>query len=284
MGTIGERLQHARKRAGLSVADLSARTKIRATQLEAIEREDFARLPPGLLTRGFLRAYAREVDLDPDSVVRQFQAEFEPDAPRTAVATLDAAAGQTRAHASDRRRTSRPPAVSGAVAAAVAGVLFLAFHAGFRTSETNGEASPASIGTIGAIDPFAADGSDAGPTAAAPVDAVVASTVEASRDDVLTVEIAAAGMVWVEVTADGTQLLYQLLQPGERAAIAVHEELTLRVGDAGAFRYSINGVPGVPLGPPAAVRVLHITRENYATFQVSAQAVAEAPAGGQVMP
>lgn len=284
MGTIGERLQHARKRAGLSVADLSARTKIRATLLEAIEREDFARLPPGLLTRGFLRAYAREVDLDPDSVVRQFQAEFEPDAPRTAVATLDAAAGQTRAHASDRRRTSRPPAVSGAVAAAVAGVLFLAFHAGFRTSETNGEASPASIGTIGAIDPSAADGSDAGPTAAAPVDAVVASTVEASRDDVLTVEIAAAGMVWVEVTADGTQLLYQLLQPGERAAIAVHEELTLRVGDAGAFRYSINGVPGVPLGPPAAVRVLHITRENYATFQVSAQAVAEAPAGGQVMP
>lgn len=284
MGTIGERLQHARKRAGLSIADLSARTKIRATLLEAIEREDFARLPPGLLTRGFLRAYAREVHLDPDSVVRQFQAEFEPDAPHTAVVTVGAAAGQTRAHASDRRRTSRPPAVSGAAAAAVAGVLFLAFHAGFRTSEPNGEASPASIGTMGAIHPSAAGGGDVGPAAAAAVDAVVASTVESFRDDALTVEIAAAGQVWVEATADGTQLLYRLLQPGEHAAIGVHEELTLRVGDAGAFQYSINGVPGVPLGPPAAVRVLHITSANYATFQVSAQAVEEAPAGGQVMP
>jgi len=46
-------------RVGLSLSEISARTKIRTALLEAIEREDFDRLPSGLLARGLLRAYAR---------------------------------------------------------------------------------------------------------------------------------------------------------------------------------------------------------------------------------
>lgn len=279
MDTIGERLQHARKRAGLSIADVSARTKIRATLLEAIEREDFGRLPPGLLTRGFLRAYAREVDLDPDAVVRQFQAEFAPHASDgTAVMTADAPAPP--AH---RQRPSRSPAVTAAVTGAVAGVLFFALYGGIRNGESIQQAAPPSIGTMGTTDQALADGVDAGSAPAASVEGVSASTVEPG-DNVVSVEIAAAGLVWIEATVDGTPLLYRLLRRGERAAIAVHRELTLKVGDAGAFQYMINGVPGIPLGPPAAVRVLHITSENYTTFQSSASAAYEAVAAVQVLP
>jgi cytoskeletal protein RodZ len=266
-GTIGERLQHARTRAGLSIADVSARTKIRATLLEAIEREDFGRLPPGLLTRGFLRAYAREVDLDPDAVVRQFRAEFAPDAPDgTAATAVHATAPPVHAHP---RRTSRSPAVMTAVIGAAAGVLFFSLYGAIRTSAPIRQQSPPSIGTTGTIDPARAGGIDAGPAAAASVDAVTASAVR-PRDNAVSVEIVAAGLVWIEATVDGTPLLYRLLQPGEHAAIAIRQELTLKVGDAGAFQYTINGVPGIPLGPPAAVRVLHITSENYATFQLPA--------------
>jgi cytoskeletal protein RodZ len=261
---IGERLQHARQRAGLSIADLSARTKIRATLLEAIEHGDFGRLPPGLLTRGFLRAYAREVGLDPDAVVRQFQAEFAPDAPDAPGGTVVMAVS---APLSAPQRPSRPPAVTAVVTGVLAAVLFFAFSSWLRTSEPMRQASPPTIGTTGAADAAVAEAGDTAP--AASVDAVTAASVE-PRDRAVSVEIAAAGPVWIEATADGTPLLYRLLQRGERAAIAVYHDLNLKVGDAGAFEYTINGVPGIPLGPPAAVRVLHITSENYTTFQLPA--------------
>ena len=73
--------------------------------------------------------------------------------------------------------------------------------------------------------------------------------------------------MWVEATADGTRVLYQLIHPGEQQVIDVREELLVRVGDAGAFQYSINGVRGRQVGAPGAVRSIRITRDNYTTFQ-----------------
>ena len=67
MATLGADLQHARELAGLSLDDLSARTKIRRHMLESIERNEFSSIPGGLLARGYLRAYAREVGLPPKS-------------------------------------------------------------------------------------------------------------------------------------------------------------------------------------------------------------------------
>lgn len=79
MGDIGGRLRQARQQAGLSLEQISARTKIKVSILDAIEREDFGQLPRGFFRRGFLRAYARELRLDAESIVRQYVAEFEPD-------------------------------------------------------------------------------------------------------------------------------------------------------------------------------------------------------------
>ena len=71
---LGSELRHARERLGLSLDDIAERTKIRAATLRAIEHDDFDRLPPPIFTRGFLKAYAREVGLDPDGVANRFAA------------------------------------------------------------------------------------------------------------------------------------------------------------------------------------------------------------------
>src|SRR5262245_26672939 len=81
MATLGADLQQARERAGLSLDDLSARTKIRRHMLESIERNDFASIPGGLLARGYLRAYAGEVGLPAEVVAARYQTEFGTDAP-----------------------------------------------------------------------------------------------------------------------------------------------------------------------------------------------------------
>lgn len=67
--TPGEVLTEAREKAGFSVVDLAARTKIPPPMLEAIERDEYHRLSDPLYVRSFLRAYAVEVGLDPDEVL-----------------------------------------------------------------------------------------------------------------------------------------------------------------------------------------------------------------------
>ncbi len=48
--------------------------------LEALERSDLSRLPGGIFTRAFIRAYAQEVGLDPDRTIQDFIAELPPEA------------------------------------------------------------------------------------------------------------------------------------------------------------------------------------------------------------
>src|SRR5215470_11467514 len=75
MTEIGRELAEARVRAGLSVEELSHRTKLSVPTLLAIERNQMKTLPGGLYARAMLRAYAREVGCDPEEIVKRFRAE-----------------------------------------------------------------------------------------------------------------------------------------------------------------------------------------------------------------
>jgi hypothetical protein len=83
----------------------------------------------------------------------------------------------------------------------------------------------------------------------------------------LTVRIAPTDVVWVQATADGRRVLYSLIHPDQPREIIASEELVLLVGDAGAFRYSIDGVRGRSLGGARQVREVRITRQNRVEFQ-----------------
>ena len=78
---LGTELRTARERAGFTLPELAARTRIPLKSLRAIEENDFASVPPGIFVRGFISAYAREVGLDPASAVAEFRAMTEPAAP-----------------------------------------------------------------------------------------------------------------------------------------------------------------------------------------------------------
>src|SRR5512135_1677705 len=73
---FGGRLRQAREARGMSLAQIAASTKISMMVLEALERNDVSRLPGGLFSRAFVRAYAREVGLDPGRTVEEFIARF----------------------------------------------------------------------------------------------------------------------------------------------------------------------------------------------------------------
>ena len=74
MQTIGEKLEEARKRKGISIREAAETTKIRGDYLQKFEANSFDIDLPPLYIRGFLRSYTRYLDLDPDRFVNDYNA------------------------------------------------------------------------------------------------------------------------------------------------------------------------------------------------------------------
>jgi len=74
MQTIGERLEEARKRKGISIREAAETTKIRGDYLQKFEANSFAIDLPPLYIRGFVRSYARFLELDPERFVSDVDA------------------------------------------------------------------------------------------------------------------------------------------------------------------------------------------------------------------
>ena len=67
--SAGQQLRDARLGCGLSIAEVANRTKINHRQIEALEAEQYERLPGGVFIRGYVRALAPIVGLNPDDVM-----------------------------------------------------------------------------------------------------------------------------------------------------------------------------------------------------------------------
>jgi hypothetical protein len=78
MPPIGETLREARMRQRLDIADVEARTKIRAKYLRALENEEWGLLPGPTFVRTFLRTYAEVVGVDPHLLVEEYRVNHEP--------------------------------------------------------------------------------------------------------------------------------------------------------------------------------------------------------------
>ena len=253
---LGSELRHARERLGLSLGDIAARTKIRAATLRAIENDDFDRLPPAIFTRGFLKTYAREVGLDPEAVAEHFAA---------ALQAVDDARRDVESRSRKRATSSLSPPTDRSTVETAA----LIVMAGLLVVLLNRWQSPPQV----ALQPDRADLPRAAATQGhADRDAAVATTGPhgaapiAVRRSLMRIELLPQGPCWVEATADGTRVVYKLLNAGDRYAIEGHEELILKVGDPAQFAFSIDGAAGRALGPAGQPITVRITRANAHEF------------------
>jgi hypothetical protein len=70
--SFGAGMRQRRERAQISLGAIAEQTKIKASLLEAMERDDVSQWPSGIFRRAFIRAYAHAIGLDPDVIVREF--------------------------------------------------------------------------------------------------------------------------------------------------------------------------------------------------------------------
>src|SRR5262245_36974410 len=70
--SIGEKLRLARETRGIALRDISEETRISMRYLEAIETDDYRRLPGGIFNRSFIRAYAKQIGFDEQQAVDEY--------------------------------------------------------------------------------------------------------------------------------------------------------------------------------------------------------------------
>src|SRR5438105_1391095 len=73
MTSIGERLRRQRLQNRMSIEKIALDTKIGARLLEAIEAEQFEKLPGGVFRRSFVLQYAKALGLDPDEIAAELK-------------------------------------------------------------------------------------------------------------------------------------------------------------------------------------------------------------------
>lgn len=261
---VGAELRDARQRRGLSLDDVARSTKIRTTLLLAIEANRRHRLPETIYVRGFVRAFAREVGLDPDDTARRFVDQFEP--------RDDAAPnGSTPAprDAEPRQPAPAPVAIGRDILSRTGTqwlvITFVVALVGYAIARTERRpAAPRAQPSQSERPIDSAVPTAVGRTADRPEIGTAGSNQPNATDArVLRVEVRALGPCWLSARVDGSTVVYQLMQPGEKHAFDVHDAAALRVGDAAALEFSINGAPGRPLGRAGQAVSVRITTDNF---------------------
>lgn len=74
MPSIGDRLEEARKRQGISIREASEATKIRGDLLLSLENNNFDFDLPDVYKRGFLKLYGKYLKLDTEKLMADFEA------------------------------------------------------------------------------------------------------------------------------------------------------------------------------------------------------------------
>src|SRR5919205_424213 len=70
--SFGEQLRLAREARGVSLRQISDQTRISIRYLEAIEADDYKRLPGGIFNKSFIKAYAKQIGFDENEAIENY--------------------------------------------------------------------------------------------------------------------------------------------------------------------------------------------------------------------
>jgi len=146
-GVPGQALAAQREAMGWSVEQVADQLKLAVRQVIALEAGDYASLPSPAVTRGFVRAYAKLVKVDPAPLVAQIAMETEP-APDTSAVTANRrptpASFSESKFPSHGKRSSLPLGwIAGAVVVVVAAAA--AWHFGLVPGAQHGDTAATSV-------------------------------------------------------------------------------------------------------------------------------------------
>lgn len=230
----GAILRQKRIAAGLSIADVSRLSGIRATVIEAIEAGSFDAMP-AVYMRSFVRRYARAIGVDERELP---PIEGEPH--RQSRRAIHSQPPPTTESPSSRRTIV---AIAALLVAAVAGYLMLS-PSDSPTRTPTSDSSQTPVETLrttpsggGLLDYFGATSGDS-----------------------IRLEAIATDTAWMSVTMDGRRSEQVTLRPGDRRQWTANEAIVVSIGNVGGVELYRNGTKLPSLGARGeAVRYVKIT-------------------------
>ena len=244
LASFGEDLRREREIRGISIKEIADATKISSRFLDAIERNDHKTLPAPVFTRGFVREYARYVGLNPEEMVNRYNYAAANDDriekppviekyPETPVRDITPKPPRKRGLPSPVMRIDWNMIVVALLVVALGGVAWWAVGQK-RRQQRPAAVTPVPLSTRAAVPPTTA---------------TTMPPATAADDSTLRLELEATEDVWVELEADGEQVLYTTLALGERRRFEANESFRFRnVGNAAGLNLTFNGTPVPSLG------------------------------------
>jgi cytoskeletal protein RodZ len=237
---FGRYLQAIRIGRDIRLEQVAEETRIAISTLEAIENEDFNRLPPDVFLKGFLRAYAKVIGADPDEAVRRYEARCK---------LLQNGAAVDQEPQGIRSGLQGRLWVALILLAGLVAATLLGYQYWGQNREEVSPTAPA----------LSADSAVRQPTAAAPPppsEAVKRPQIPATPKYVLTVS--AQEDSWIKVSIDQGTPLEHALKAGGQIKLEAQNGFNLLIGNAGGVRLSLDGKPVQVPGKRGEVINLHL--------------------------
>jgi len=236
-GNFGERLKREREMREVSIEELTKSTRISTRFLEALENEDWDRLPGGVFGHGFVRSIARYLGLDEESLLAEY----------------DLARTESSPVPKPEERIPSPPkwvpalAVFALLLFVVA--LFFAGRYGWHRYLAHRVDAPSGASTSPQKQPEGgAVTSD--------------SSGDAYADTALHLSVSTSAATRVRVLADGQLLLDAELPAGETRRFSANEQFEVTADNSSAVLLEMNGKAMPPVGAPGASGKIVLTRDD----------------------
>lgn len=236
MAGEGQMLQAAREEKQWSFTDTEEITKIRVRYIQALEEEKYEILPGTTYVKGYLRTYAKQLDLNPDEIIALYNSSVTTDpfpvleAPNILVKV---------------RPLWVRPAIIGSMAF-LAIVLVIAI----ASSQPRNKLADPTYAPAALPSAPQADKTMPTPSAVVPSPAKVAATTQ----DGLTMQLVFTEPCWIKIRVDGQSSLQGTFTAGTSKEVKGTDKIELvSVGNAGGVSVTLNGKAMPSLGKTGAI-------------------------------
>jgi hypothetical protein len=238
-GTFGERLKRERELREVPLDEIAGATRIAPKFLEALENEQWEKLPGGVFGRGFVRSIARYLGLSEENLLAEYD-----------LARGETASPETRKP--EERIPSPPkwiPAVAVLVILAVLAALVFGGVYAWRAIKARRDARK-KVATAGAVSPalLAADSN--------------AAKLAVASDPPLQLSVASSTAARLRVVADGTLAFDRQISGGDKLQFSSKKRFDVSAGDSSAVLLELNGAAVPPLGLPGSSGTISLTAKD----------------------
>ena len=230
MESFGARLKKEREQRGVTLDDIALSTKIGKRFLSALEEEHFEQLPGGIFSKGFVRAYARHLGIDEEQAIADYLSATTPSSPEQTSQTPQKDLLVEVAQQLEDRESDHVVHVPWGLFAGLLLIVALGFALwGFYSRETRKQDHVVAHIPTAPVSGGALTNTNTQSPSAHATPAAFIVLIKAREDS------------WVSITADGKQLLEQLLVAPVEKSVEARNEIVIKAGSIGALEFSFNG-------------------------------------------